>query len=659
LSLVPVPAHVETSPGELPITSSFSVAIDGYQEPRLDRAVERLERQIARQTGLPMRIGRGDTATATLIIRCDHASKPVQDVDEDESYDLEVRPDKASLTAPNPLGALHGLATFSQLISVTPGGFAAPAVRIHDAPRFPWRGLMIDVARHFMPVDVLKRNLDGMAAVKLNVFHWHLSDYQGFRMESKKFPKLQEMGSDSNYYTQEGAKDLIAYARDRGIMVVPEFDVPGHATSWFVGYPQLASAPGPYRIERRWGIFDPALDPTRKSTYSFLDGLVGEMSKLFPAPYFHMGGDEVNGKQWDSNREIQSFMQAHAIKDNHALQAYFVAHMEEIVSKHHKILIGWDEVLSPSLPASVIVQSWRGQSALADAANLGHRGLLSYGYYLDLMHHADEHYSVDPMSEATASLSPEKKKLILGGEACMWTEYVTAENLDSRLWPRTAVIAERLWSSQDVRDIDSMYRRIGRINWELELLGLTHRTSMDAMLRRIAGQDDVNSLWVLAQTVEPVREYDREVLATQRDALNSGAALNRLVDAIPPESKSSREFAHLVERYIASDFRDATTEKYIRAQVTTWAENDARLQPVLAGSFVLKEDAILSTNLASIANIALEALNYAHSNQIPAADWVAEATRTLEDAKKPQDDLVLVVAQPVEVLVQAVSKAKP
>jgi len=659
LNLVPLPSHLQIQPGALSITSSFSVAFQGYQEPRLDRAIERFSQQLARQTGLPIRTGRGDPTAATLIIHCDHASKPAQDVDEDESYSLEVRSDKALLSAPNPLGVLHGLATFAQLVTITPQGFAAPAVKIQDTPRFPWRGLMIDVARHFMPISVLKRNLDGMAAVKMNVFHWHLSDYQGFRIESKKFPKLQELGSDGRFYTQEEAKDLVAYARDLGIMVVPEFDVPGHATAWFVGYPHLASGPGPYQIERRWGIFDPALDPTRKSTYSFLDDLVGEMSKVFPAPYFHMGGDEVNGKQWDSNPQIQSFMRAHELKDNHELQAYFVAHLQEIVAKHHRTMIGWDEILSPGLPTNVIVQSWRGQNALADAANQGHRGLLSYGYYLDLMHHASEHYSVDPIADAAALLNPDKQKLILGGEACMWTEYVTAENLDSRLWPRTAVIAERLWSAPDVRDADSMYQRIGHLSWELEILGLTHRTNMETMLRRLSGADDITPLWVLAQTVEPIREYQREELATQRDTLNSAAPLNRLVDSIPPESKHAREFAGLVDKYVASGFHDATTEKYIREQLNTWAANDALLQPLLANSSILKEDAAISSNLGVVASLGLQALDFARSNQTPGADWTAKAMAALESAKKPKDDLMLTVAQPIETLVQAVSGVAP
>src|SRR5262249_10436465 len=166
----------------------------------------------------------------------------------------------------------------------------------------------LDVGRHFMPVELIKRELDGMAAVKLNVLHWHLTEDQGFRVECRKYPKLHQMGSDGLFYTQDQIRDVISYARDRGIRVVPEFDMPGHSTSWFVGYPELASAPGPYQIERTWGIMDPAFDPTREEVYTFIDGFIGEMAGLFPDDYIHIGGDESNGEHWKKNSAIQAFM---------------------------------------------------------------------------------------------------------------------------------------------------------------------------------------------------------------------------------------------------------------------------------------------------------------------------------------------------------------
>src|SRR5579859_1209216 len=518
LNLMPEPAEISVGQGRLAIDGTFRVALAGYQEPRLQDAATRLIERLSRQTGIPLSDQvETDPAKATLVIQCDHAGEIIQSINEDESYSLEVTPQQARLAAPTPVGALRGIETFLQLVNVDSKGFGAPAVRINDRPRFAWRGLMIDACRHWMPMNVIKHNLDGMAAVKLNVFHWHLSENQGFRVESKVFPKLQEMGSDGHYYTQRQVKEIIAYARDRGIRVVPEFDMPGHSTPWFVGYPELAGAPGPYEIERKWGIFDPAMDPTNEKTYKFLDDFVGEMTKLFPDHYFHIGGDEVNGKQWDANPKIQEFKKSHGLKDNEALQAYFSQRLQKIVTKHGKAVVGWDEVFIPGVPKDIVIQSWRGQASLAEAASQGYRGILSNGYYIDLGWSAARHYAVDPMGGAAANLTPEQQKLILGGEATMWSEYVNAQNVDSRVWPRNAAIAERLWSPQNVTDVTSMYARMRAISTQLEWLGLTHRTYYPQMLRRIVGPsaspEELAALRTLADVVEPVKDYTREELA--------------------------------------------------------------------------------------------------------------------------------------------------
>ena len=533
LSLMPMPASVQMKTGQLVIDPSFTVGISGHTDLQLQHAVERFLDSLRRQTGMPpldMKVT--DAAQAKLVVHSEHASKAVQELGEDESYSLEISPAGAKLDAATTLGIMRGLQTFLQLVQTTSDGFAVPAIAIQDQPRFPWRGLMIDVGRHFIPLDVLKRNLDGMAAVKLNVFHWHLSENQGFRVESKKFPKLQEMGSDGLYYTQDEVRDLIAYARDRGIRVVPEFDMPGHSTAWFVGYPELASGPGPYQIERKWGVFDPAMDPTQERTYKFLDGFIGEMAKLFPDQYFHIGGDEVNGKQWDANPNIQAFMRAHGLKTNQDLQAYFNTRVQKIVSKHGKTMVGWDEILRPDLPKDIVVQSWRGQDSLAAAAKQGYRGILSFGYYVDLMWPASRHYAVDPISGAAANLSPDEKQRILGGEACMWSEYVSPENIDSRIWPRTAAIAERLWSPQDVTDVNSMYQRLENVSRWLDWLGLTHNSSYGPMLRRIAGSNDISALRTFTDVVEPVKDYNREEIAVVE--ATSLSPLNRVIDAARP-----------------------------------------------------------------------------------------------------------------------------
>jgi len=656
LYLMPVPSSVQIGSGQLLVDASFSVGFTGYTEPRLDRAAQRFLRQLSRQTGIPLLLKPGAAAKASLVIHTDHASKEIQELGEDESYTLEVSATGAKLSAPNPLGVLHGLQTFLQLVDVSPGGFAAPAVTINDKPRFPWRGLMIDSARHFTPLDVIKRNIDGLEAVKMNVFHWHLSDNQGFRVESKKFPKLQEMGSDGLYYTQDEVRDLIAYARDRGIRVVPEFDVPGHSTAWFVGYPELASAPGPYEIERKWGVFDPAFDPANEKAYKFLDQLIEEMAKLFPDHFFHVGGDEVNGKQWDANPKIQEFIKAHDLKNNQGLQAYFNKRLEPLVAKHGKSMVGWDEVLDPTLPKDIVIQSWRGPDALAAAAKQGFRGILSNGYYLDLGWPAARHYAVDPLSGAAANLSPDEKVRILGGESCMWSEYANAENIDSRIWPRNAAIAERLWSPHEVIDPASMYTRMEVISDRLEWLGLTHKTYYHQMLQRIAGPstpEEFAALETLANVVEPVKDYTREETATVEPT--SATPLNRVVDAVPLESAAARHFGELVDKFIAASCHDPANEARLRAQFIAWRDNDAILGLLAQRSSLVKEVSATSQDLSTLGAVGLAALDYMTKGQRAPDDWKAQQLSVLLQIQKPKGQLLLMPAPAVQKLVEAAS----
>ena len=627
LNVMPLPAHVQVTGGVLKIEEGFTLSFSGYREARLDRAAQRFETQMARQTGIPFRaIVAKDPSKATLLITTDHESKAVQELGEDESYSLEVAPAGAKLHAANPLGTLRGLQTFLQLVSVTANGFAAPAVSIQDEPRFPWRGLMIDSSRHFIPLEVIKRNIDGLEAVKMNVFHWHLSDNQGFRVESHKLPKLQENGSDGLYYTQEEIRDVIAYARDRGVRVMPEFDMPGHSTAWFVGYPELASGKGPYQIARKWGVFDPAMDPTNEKTYKFLNELIGEMAKLFPDQFFHIGGDEVNGKEWDANPNIQAFMQAHGIKNNEGLQAYFSQHVQDLVVKHGKTPVGWDEILVPGVAKAIVIQSWRGADSLAAAARMGYRGILSNGYYIDLGWSAARHYAVDPMGGAAASLTAEEKERILGGESTMWSEYVGLENIDSRIWPRNAAIAERFWSPQATVDVASMYQRMEAESKRLEWLGLTHRSHQRKMIQRMAGAAapaELASLGTLTEALEPVKDYTREENAATEP--NSQTPLNRVVDAVQPESEVSRRFSVGVDQFLASSCKDALKAAELRAQLTLWAGNDARLQSLAERSFLVQEARPASSALSQAAELALNAL-----------DRLTQGLPLTEDLKKQQ-----------------------
>jgi hexosaminidase len=651
-ALMPLPRQIQMGASIIPLGSGFSITQSGYTEPRLDRATQRFQIALSRKTGIPLVPLPQNPARVPFSIHTGHASDPVQRLGEDESYALEVNDSGVTLNAPTPLGAMHGLQTLLQLVILTPQGFAIPQASIQDTPRFPWRGLMIDTSRHFIPLDVIRRNLDGMERVKLNVFHWHLSDNQGFRVESKRFPKLQEQGSDGLFYTQEEIRGIIAYAHDRGIRVVPEFDVPGHSTAWFVGYPELASASGPYEIERRWGIFDPAIDPTNENSYRFLDELFGEMTKLFPDQFFHVGGDEVNGKQWDANPKIQQYMRQHNIKDNAALQAYFNKRLQPIVAKHGKTMIGWDEVLDPSLPKDITIQSWRGAASLAEAAKGGYRGLLSSGWYLDLGWSAARHYAVDPMDESAASLTDEQRQRILGGEACMWMEYADAETVDSRIWPRTAAIAERLWSPRELRDTASMYRRLDVVSHDLEFLGLTHNSYYEPMLQRIAGPaspEQHAALRTLADVVEPVKNYDRQKTRTYEPT--SATPLTRVVDAVHLESDAGRLFSDAVDAYLHSSCRDTNLAMQLRKQLSAWTANDATFQTLAQQSSFAQEAAASSKDLSAIGQAGLAALDYLEKGQAAPGDFKPQQAEIVQRTSEPKGQLLLIPAPAVGKLI--------
>jgi hexosaminidase len=647
LSIMPLPAHAAPGTGSFVVDGAFQVRIEGYTEPRLERAKGRFLANLTNKTGIPLWLN-NRPGEPKFVIKTEGPSKEVQQLGEDESYHLAVSPTQVTLSAPNPLGILHGLQTFLQLVDTTPQGFSVAALTIDDAPRFPWRGLMLDSGRHFMPLDVVRQTLDGMEVVKLNVFHWHLSENQGFRIESKTYPLLQEKGSDGNYYTQDQVRDIIAYARDRGIRVIPEFDMPGHATAWFVGYPDLASGKGPYLIERKWGIFDPAMDPTRESTYEFLDRFIGEMTSLFPDAYFHIGGDECNGKEWDANPRIQQYMREHSLKDNAALQAYFTGRVQKLVTKRGKITIGWDEVLQPDTPKDVVIQSWRGPDSLALAAQRGNRGLLSAGYYIDLNQPASQHYAADPLTEAAAKLTPEQQRNILGGEATMWSEFVTPETVGSRIWPRTAAIAERLWSPKEVTDIDSMYRRLAIVSDDLTHSGQTYKAIHDQMLQRMVGSNNVTSLKVLASALEPPKEYARESLASY----DSFTPLNRMVDTVPPESNRAREFHHLASLIAAGK---ASPEQWAQTRewLILWRDNDARLQPILPHSELTAELEPVSHTLNQTAVIGLSVLDSLQNHKPVSASARQQQLSFLKSAEAPQAVLLDMIVPSVELLLNA------
>lgn len=651
-NLMPVPASVSFQSARLPIDANFQVSIAGHSDDRLQNGVYRAMRRLEGRVGIALpRKADGTEATTKLIVRCEAAGKKIQGVDEDESYSLDVTEKRATLTANTVVGALRGLETLLQLTASDAQGFYLPGVQIKDSPRYPWRGLLIDVGRHYEPMEVLRRNIDAMAAVKLNVLHWHLTEDQGFRIESKKYPKLHQMGSDGQFYTQEEARAIVEYARERGIRVVPEFDMPGHVQSWLVGHPELAAAPGPHEISRRWGVMDATFDPTNEKVYKLVDGFIGEMAAIFPDAYLHIGGDENNGKWWTANSKIQEFRSKKRLKDNHALQTYFNQRMLKILTKHGKRMMGWDEILHPDLPKNVLVQSWRNREALIQAAKQGYDGILSAPYYIDLLHPASFHYQ--DVIPAENSLTEQEKKHILGGEATMWSEWVTPETIDSRIWPRTAAIAEKFWSPAGTTDVDSMYRRLQTVSIQLEELGLSHIKNREMLVRRMAGTSDLTALRSLLAVVEPVKGYRRGRFYTGPGAFHP---LTRLVDAANTDSTDAREFNRMVDALLvdAPAFKNRAAGLEKKLQEYQALEN--QLKPLASRSPVLQEAETMSKNLSQLSAIGLEALKNLQAGRPSTPDWGTKSMEQLELIAQMKVPMEFSIAQSIRELVIAVTE---
>jgi hexosaminidase len=650
--LLPKPANLVVSGDSLPLTTSFTVSYVGEADSVLNRAVQRMLGRLEDKTGLQFSRTLLQTGAATLTISVRSRGPEVQGVDEDESYTLTSARSSIRIDAATTVGALHGMETFLQLVEPRGSGYVIPSVAIQDAPRFRWRGLMIDCGRHFEPMEVLKRNLDAMAAVKLNVFHWHLTEDQGFRIESKRFPKLTANGSDGLFYTQDEARELVRYAHDRGIRVVPEFEMPGHSTAWLVAYPELASGSVPAGIRREFGVSDYVLDPTQEATYRFIEQFLTEMSTIFPDQYVHIGGDEAPAPDWKTNPRILAFMAAHGLRGNDALQAYFNQRVLAILTKLHRRMVGWDEIFNPALPKNVVIQSWRGDASLAKGAMQGYQGVLSAPYYLDGMRPASVHYLADPVP-ADTSLTPAEQKLILGGEVCMWGEHLDQRTIDSRIWPRTAAIAERFWSPQGVRDVDDMYRRLDVVSVELETLGLRHLTSEDSELRSLASTEQISALRNFAEAFEPVGFGER----SQTQHTTQLTPLTSFVDAVRPDPPIRHQLEVASRRLLEGPSQNS--EKALEAQrilqeffqrvgnsmasMQVFIDADPRLQPMRARA----------SQLADLAAIGTQAVEYVSTGAAAPVGWKQQSLAQIELAKKPSGLVEFDFLDPLTQLVAA------
>lgn len=652
-NLMPVPSVLKSGGQIFNISNGFRVAVKGNPDPRLYAEASRFIRRLSNKTGIfldkqgfvtPV----DSSIAAPLLIKVTRPGK--LKLGEDESYSIETTANQVVVTAKTDLGAIHALETLLQLVSTNEEGYYFPAVTINDQPRFAWRGLLLDVVLHFMPVDVVKRTLDGMAEVKMNVLHLHLSNDQAFRVESKVFPRLQQVASGGNYYTQEDIRSIVRYAGQRGIRVVPEFVVPAHTTAILTAYPEFASVKRDYALQKYFGVFDPVMDPTNEKLYPFLEKLYTEMASLFPDDYMHIGGDENTGKDWENTPHIKDFMRARGMNNYMALQTYFNQRLLPIIRKTGKKMMGWDEIFQPGVPKDIVIQSWRGNEAFYNSVKQGYKAILSYGYYIDLIQPASYHYLNDPVPDS-AQLTSEQKKLILGGEATMWSEMVTPVTVDSRIWPRTAAIAERLWSPARVNDVNDMYRRLAIESNNLEALGLQHVTYKQPLLRQLANGQDTKALETLVNVIEPLKIYERNEGDTMYTVFSP---FTKLADVATPDQELPRLFNKQVDSFLINPSADL--EKGIIEKLTQWKENDAQFKITLRNSPLLQEAASLSQNLSLLAVTGLEALRYIHNNQKAGEDWLQQKLAVVAAARQQGGRCELQVVDPIEKLIKLATK---
>ena len=638
-NIMPWPKEIHSGKGEFIINKNFTVSIQGISTKRLNEASTRFLRRLSGRTGVFFEIGfpKQNETSASLFIKV--VRKGVVKLSEDESYSLTANSNGILLESETDIGAMRGLETLLQLATATADHFYIPIVNINDTPRFPWRGLMIDVARHYQPIHVIKRNLDAMASVKLNVFHWHLTDDQGFRIECKSHPRLHQMGSDGQYYTHQEIKDIVRYAADRGIRVIPEIDIPGHATAILTAYPELGSKDTVYQIERYAGVFDPTLDPTNEKTYAVLEDIFEEISTLFPDPYIHIGGDENEGRHWNENPKIIAFKKEHGLKSNHELQAYFNRKVQGILKKLGKKMMGWEEIMNKDLDTSSVIHSWKGLNegvkpghSLIHAAKNGYHTILSNGYYLDLMHDISDHYLIDPIPNHT-ELTREEREKVLGGEITMWGELVTPLSIDSRLWPRSAAIAERLWSPSEVREIPSMKKRLKIISFRLEELGISHLRNQNVILRNIANGHHIEALSKLTKVCQPLKGYTRNKGGTE---YKSYSPFTLFADACATDASDAIEFKTIVDTFIGTS---KNSKKPLESMLNDWVYNHNELEVLTRKTPLVSEVLNLSLALKELSTFFLRMLE---QEEISKANYI-EFERLIESAKKPHADVEIVV----------------
>jgi hexosaminidase len=504
-AIVPNPASVEAGAGEFVLSAATPLVVPGG-DARALRVAANLADLVARSNSLRLTVQRGAARDGAINLRIDRRAAPGP-----EAYRLEVSPARISLLASTPAGLAHAATTLWQL--VTPGAqarVAIPAIAIDDAPRFPWRGIMLDSARHYQSPEFILRFIDAMALHKLNVLHWHLTDDQAWRLEIRKYPLLTAVGAwrvpagpeaqadidpttgkprrYGGFYSREAVRRIVAYAAERGITIVPEIEMPGHASAAIAAYPRLAASAGaPTQVPADWGVY-PNVYSLEESTFRFLEDVLGEVMELFPGRYIHVGGDEVDKTQWRQSARGKALLHELGSDDAARLQMRFTQRMARFLAAHGRRMVGWDEILEPGLPPSSVVMSWRGIDGALKAANAGYDTVLAAypTLYFDNRQSsaADEPpgrarvvsledvYRFEPMP---AALAAGERRHVLGLQGNVWTEHIrTEERVGWMTFPRAAAIAELGWSRPERREWDDFRRRLAAMPARYDVLGMAY-----------------------------------------------------------------------------------------------------------------------------------------------------------------------------------------
>jgi len=481
LALVPVPVVVQSDGSSSSIPDVLGIHVN---DPALRSAANMLVESLKLIHNIESSIvDHSNLAYIHLSISSDQANT--------EYYTLDATASGATISG-DPAGVFYGTQTFVQLVS---GGVEPRLMhaKIEDYPRFRWRGMHLDVARHFRSVDFVKKYIDMMARFKMNTFHWHLTEDQGWRIEIKAYPKLTEVGAwrketmvaknfnpyigdgipHGGFYTQDEIREVVAYAAKRHITIVPEIEMPGHALAALAAYPEFACTPGPFEVATTWGVFEDVFCPT-ENTFAFLETVLEEVLDLFPSKYIHIGGDEVPKRRWRESEQAQAIMQREALNNEDELQSWFIRRIEKFLNSRDRLLIGWDEILEGGLAPNAAVMSWRGESGGIEAASHGHNVVMSPGFALYFDHYQAESsreplaiggfspiekvYAYEPIPE---SLDASRTHHVMGAQANVWTEYMkTAEHVEYMVFPRLMALAERVWSPQHYRDFADFQTRL-------------------------------------------------------------------------------------------------------------------------------------------------------------------------------------------------------